>query len=62
LEYVNQRYAELATDLTALREEMRRRGMNEPADLADLWTAHNDARSFVLLGDPAVRALPRGER
>jgi hypothetical protein len=59
LEYLNQRYAELATELTVMLDELRERNVADPADLADLWTAHHDARSFVLLGDPAVRAVPR---
>ncbi len=62
MEHMNQRYAELATDLTAILEEIRYSGLAEPADLADLWTAHNDARSFVVLGNPAVRAVTRGAR
>jgi hypothetical protein len=55
LEFFNQRYAELATDLA---EERRRRNeglSGDPARLALLWTAFHDARNFVLLGDPAVR-------
>jgi hypothetical protein len=56
LDFFNLRYAALATELTHLYE----RTSDPPtvADayrLADLWTAHNDARGFVVIGDPAVR-------
>lgn len=61
LEYLNGRYAELATDLSSEIEQVRAK--KRPADenlLAALWTANNDARSYILLGDPAVR-LPLSE-
>ncbi len=55
LEMMVQRYADLAVQLSC---ELGRRKLGDPADddaLSRLWTAHNDARSYVLLGDPAVR-------
>ncbi len=66
MEYFNERYAELAADLGAALEQAEladaegARGQRERAtavdlELAGLWTAHNDARSYVVLGDPAVR-------
>jgi len=59
MEWFNQRYAALATLLTG-------KLMNavlfdipipaaERASTAQLYTEHNDARSYVILGDPAVR-------
>jgi hypothetical protein len=56
LEFFNNRYAELATGLTDDLENIR--WQNSPPDDATLamrWTEHNDARSYVVLGDPAVR-------
>jgi hypothetical protein len=55
MEYFNQHYAELFTDLTEEREEMRWGARPDFLSLADLWTAAHDARSYVVLGDPAVR-------
>ena len=57
LEFFNDRYAELATTLT---EELRDIGGGRlPNDqrLATMWTAHNDARSYAIVGDPAVRLV-----
>lgn len=53
LEPFGARHAELAADLAAeLDVAVRDR---RASSLASLWTATNDARNFVLLGDPAVR-------
>ncbi|HKV11902.1 MAG TPA: hypothetical protein VJ725_27400 [Thermoanaerobaculia bacterium] len=54
-EYFNQHYAELFTDLTEEREEVRWGARPDFLSLVDLWTAAHDARSYAVLGDPAVR-------
>ena len=55
LEFFNNRYAEVAADLNSEMDRMRYGGRTEPFELAALWTENNDARNYVILGDPAVR-------
>jgi hypothetical protein len=57
LEDFNNRYAELATMLTNTMELIEFGYRVDPAELTGTWTAHNDARNYVLVGDPAVRLM-----
>ncbi len=61
LETFNERYAELATELTQALQTYKplvKAGLEpsrvEVVRLGGLWTAHNDARGYIVLGDPAV--------
>jgi hypothetical protein len=63
LEYFGDRYADLAHEITDTHEDSLLHKFNllepvEPIDLARLWTAHNDARAYVLFGDPFARLRP----
>ena len=51
----NNRYAGLSTELNVRLEDSKFGAAVPPEELAGLWTANNDARSYVVLGDPAVR-------
>ncbi len=53
LDYFNARYAELSTELSEeLQDEFKQ---HDPHRLVSLWTSNNDARGYVVLGDPAAR-------
>lgn len=60
-EYFNERYAEISTELTDILNEAAFDLAVEPLELAGKWTATNDSKNYVVLGDPAVRLMVAGE-
>ena len=56
LDFMNMRYAAIATELTYLYDQIGDPpSVEDVYRLAELWTANNDARGYIVVGDPAVR-------
>lgn len=55
IDHFNIRWAALSVDLSEALDELRRGGTVVDADLANRWVARDDARNYIVFGDPAVR-------
>jgi len=54
-DYINERHASASVQLVSLLEKKRRKIKVTDMDLIQTWTINNDARNYIILGDPAVR-------
>ena len=55
MDYFNQAYATLSAQLSNCWEDRHNQARVNPAEFAEIWLANNDARNFVVFGDPAVK-------
>jgi hypothetical protein len=55
IDYLNDRYAETSAILSEMLDDIEFGKQYDPYQLAELWLANKDARSYAILGDPAVR-------
>lgn len=55
LEALTSRYADLACRLTDDLEQVKTQGKAADPNMLWWWTAHNDARAYAIIGDPATR-------
>lgn len=51
----NMRWAAIATELSDLQADLARGSDVSMSTLGNLWVARDDARNYMILGDPAVR-------
>ena len=57
MEYFNGRYAAVSTELTFALDRAQWEEP-DPYEVSEMWAANNDARGYIVIGDPAVR-LPQ---
>jgi hypothetical protein len=55
MEYFNERFAAVSVGLNQQLEDISYGKQVDELLVANLWTTNNDARNYVILGDPAVR-------